>query len=347
VFGFFFAFQRLRPPDVMIIRYCALPIYFAASLVRLSLLLAPAISILAAITVVEFGKPAVDIIRQSVIFPRRKTRFTPRVSREFSLGILLIVFIIVMPAFINAVDSAYTPVTIASASLPTRGAVPDWLQALAWMRDNLPSTAVVFAWWDYGYWITVNTGLHTLADNGTGNLTQIQLIATGFMLNETMAFRLMKQYKVTHVAVFTSYNTGPATCSQTGSFCGFGEDSKWYWMVRIGNGTLIQTRQGIATVTFKAGPLAPNPISVPKTGGNTTLTGTLLTGSGQPVANSKVFLEYSTDNRLTNGQLTNLQTITNSTITDSQGRISYAWQVPAISAQNNIICIRARNGGDR
>src|SRR5438128_2111643 len=193
VFGFFFAFQRLRPPDVLLIVYGATAFYFAASLVRLSLLLAPAISILAAITVVEFGKPAVDIIRQSVIFPRRKTRFTPRVSREFSLGILLIVFIIVMPAFINAVDSAYTPVTIASASLPTRGAVPDWLQALAWMRDNLPSTAVVFAWWDYGYWITVNTGLHTLADNGTGNLTQIQMIATGFMLNETMAFRLMKQ----------------------------------------------------------------------------------------------------------------------------------------------------------
>src|SRR3989442_7521798 len=63
VFGFFFAFQRLRPPDVLIIVYGATAFYFAASLVRLSLLLAPAISILAAITVVEFGKPAVDIIR--------------------------------------------------------------------------------------------------------------------------------------------------------------------------------------------------------------------------------------------------------------------------------------------
>src|SRR6267378_6965167 len=437
VFGFFFAFQRLRSADVLIIVYGATAFYFAASLVRLSLLLAPAISILAAITVVEFGKPAVDIIRQSAIFPRRKTRFTPRVSREFSLGILLIVFIIVMPAFINAVDSAYTPVTIASASLPTRGAVPDWLQALAWMRDNLPSTAVVFAWWDYGYWITVNTAHHTLADNGTGNLTQIQNIATGFMLNETMSAHLMKRYGVTHVAVFVSYNSGPATCSQTGSFCGFGEDSKWYWMVRIGNGTLIQTPQGLATVTFKAildtngnpteydriitinghsskpekisdslagsfqlptsntvlghlmradapnaisdpsdvppnftsanslftksfsstnfyvkvykinyptdtslSLMAPNPLSVPKTGGNTTLTGTLLKTGGQPVPNARIFLEYSTDNRLT------WQTITNSTTTNSQGEISYSWQVPTISAQTNIIWIRARYSGD-
>src|SRR3989442_4406657 len=181
VFGFFFAFQRLRPPDVLIIVYGATAFYFAASLVRLSLLLAPAISILAAITVVEFGKPAVDIIRQSVIFPRRKTRFTPRVSREFSLGILLIVFIIVMPAFINAVDSAYTPVTIASASLPTRGAVPDWLQALAWMRDNLPSTAVVFALWGYRHLINPKTRLHTITDKETRELTQIQIITTPLM----------------------------------------------------------------------------------------------------------------------------------------------------------------------
>src|SRR3989442_5501880 len=167
VFGFCCAFHRLRTPDVLIIFYGATAFYCAASFVRLSLLLARAISILAAITVVELGKAAVDIIRQSVIFPRRKTRFTPRVSREFSLGILLIVFIIVMPAFINAVDSAYTPVTIASASLPTRGAVPDWLQALAWMRDNLPSTAGVLARGEYGGRINLKTRLHNVSDNET------------------------------------------------------------------------------------------------------------------------------------------------------------------------------------
>jgi hypothetical protein len=51
-------------------------------------------------------------------------------------------------------------------------------------------------------------------------------------------------------------------------------------------------------------------------------------------------LEYSTDNKLT------WQTITNSTTTNSQGQISYTWQMPAISAQNNIIWVRARYPGD-
>src|SRR5712692_5100636 len=250
VFGFFFAFQRLREGDVLLIIFGVTGFYFAASLVRLTLLLAPVMATLAAITVVELGKPAMDIIQQAVIFPRRKLRFTSKVSREFSLGILLIIIILVVPTFINAVQSAYTPTTIASASLPVRAAVPDWLEALSWMNNNLPHSSVVFAWWDYGYWISVNTGLHTLADNGTGNQTQIQIIASGLMLNESMAVNLLRQYGVTHVAVFFSYNRG--LCGQSGPpFCGYGDDSKWYWMVRIGNGTKINTPMGVATDSYK------------------------------------------------------------------------------------------------
>lgn len=257
VFGFFFAFQRLRDSDILLIIFGVTGFYFAASLVRLTLILAPAMATLAAITVVELGKPAMDILQQTVIFPRRKLRFTPRVSREFSLGILLIILILVVPTFINAVQSAYTPTTIASASLPVRGSYNDWIQALAWMNNNLPSTSVVFAWWDYGYWISVNTGLHTLADNGTGNTTQIQMIATGLMLNESMAVNLLRQYGVTHVAIFVSYNYqsgGSSLCSSqagTPPVCGYGDDSKWYWMVRIGNGTIINTPLGLANVTYR------------------------------------------------------------------------------------------------
>ena len=252
VFGFFFAFQRLRDSDILLIIFGTTAFYFAASLVRLTLVLGPAISTLAAITVVELGKPAMDIIQQSVIFSRRKLRFTTRVSREFSIGILVIVLLLIVPSFIAAVQSAYSPVTIASSSLPVRASIGDWLQTLAWMNNNLPQTSVAFAWWDYGYWISYNTGLHTLADNGTGNLTQIQNIATGFLLNESLAVHLLQRYGVTHVAVFTSYDSGPSACgsAQNPLFCGYGEDSKWYWMARIGNGTKIHTPAGEAVVAF-------------------------------------------------------------------------------------------------
>jgi dolichyl-diphosphooligosaccharide--protein glycosyltransferase len=251
VFGFFFAFQRLREGDVLLIIFGVTGFYFAASLVRLTLILAPVMSTLAAITVVELGKPAMDIIQQAVIFPRRKLRFTSRVSREFSLGILLIILVLVVPTFINAVQSAYTPTTIASASLPVRAAVPDWLETLSWMNNNLPHSSVVFTWWDYGYWITVNTGIATLSDNGTGNTTAIQDIATGFMLNESLAVQLMRQERITHVVIFISYNNRGLCGSGGPPFCGYGDDSKWYWMVRIGNKTSINTPMGVASVSFR------------------------------------------------------------------------------------------------
>src|SRR5260370_30870389 len=124
-------------------------------------------------------------------FSRRKLRVTSRVRREFSLGILIIILILIIPPFVAAVQSAYSPVTIASSSLPVRASIGDWLQTLAWMNNNLPQTSAVFAWWDYGYWISYNSGLHTFADNGTGNLKHIQNIATGLLLHKSLAVHLL------------------------------------------------------------------------------------------------------------------------------------------------------------
>jgi hypothetical protein len=70
------------------------------------------------------------------------------------------------------------------------------------------------------------------------------------MLNESLAIQLLRQEKVTHVAIFISYNRG--LCGSNGPpFCGYGDDSKWYWMVRIGNNTSINTPMGVATVTYR------------------------------------------------------------------------------------------------
>jgi hypothetical protein len=70
------------------------------------------------------------------------------------------------------------------------------------------------------------------------------------MLNESLAVQLMRQERVTHVAIFISYNRG--LCGSTGPpFCGYGDDSKWYWMVRIGNNTSINTPMGVANVTYR------------------------------------------------------------------------------------------------
>ncbi len=95
---------------------------------------------------------------------------------------------------------------------------------------------MVFAWWDYGYWITALGYRRSLADNGTQNSTQIGVIAQTFLANSTMALPTLKRYNVSYVAIFIT----PSGQGQGGDtrFQGFGEDGKWYWMARIGNNTV-------------------------------------------------------------------------------------------------------------
>jgi len=245
-FGFFFVIRRFRQNDIFLALLGLSSLYFAGSMVRLTLILGPAVAILAAITVVELGKPSIDILREAVIFPKRKIRVATRIGREFGAVILLILIIAIMPTFNKTVSGAYSPATIATSSMPVvpRGGeeqrYQDWLETLVWMRENLPARAVVASWWDYGYWITAIAERRSLADNGTINATQIGLIARMFLSNETGAIAVLKKFDVTHVAIFVTW---ASTKEGQVSFYGFGEDSKWYWMARIGNGTRFQDEQ--------------------------------------------------------------------------------------------------------
>jgi len=249
LFGFFFIIRRLRETDIFLVLAALTSLYFSGSLVRLTLILAPTFSLLAAIATVEMAKPAVDILRQAVIFPKRRIPGLVRIGREFGLAVLLVLIIAIVPAFSKAVAAAYAPATIATSSIPvtpTEGAkYQDWLEALAWLRDNTPQSAVVMAWWDYGYWITALADRRTLADNGTQNTTQIAMIAQMFMRNETTAIPMMQEYNVSYVVVFVTYARTEGQSNPT--FLGAGEDGKWYWMVRIAN----QTKYGDETILFE------------------------------------------------------------------------------------------------
>lgn len=251
LFGFIFILQRSRDDDIFVLLWGVTAVYFAASFVRLTLLLAPAFCLLAAIGTVELGKPAVDIVREAVIYPKHKTRVISRVGREFGVAIFLILLIAIIPTFWTAVRGSYQPATIVTSSIPT--APPsgqelkyaDWLEALSWMRQNTAPGSVIFAWWDYGYWITALGERRTLADNGTQNSTQIAMIAQTFLDNMTLAIPNLARYNVSYVAIFITPSGGTS-----GGYQGFGEDGKWYWMARIGNNTMWQNYKVIYQETL-------------------------------------------------------------------------------------------------
>jgi len=246
LFGLYQAIQRFKDEDIFLVIYAATSLYFSASFVRLTLILAPAFAVLGALAILRLARPAIDILKATGIVAGRRTRREATVGKELGVGILLILILLMSPTFYRAVNGAYAPATIVTSSIPTvpsgsdDTAYQDWLQAIMWIRDNTPKNSVVFAWWDYGYWITALGERHTLADNGTQNTTQIAVIATAFLMNESMAIPILQRYDVGYIAILATWSK-----DQQGKIVwhGVGEDGKWYWMARIGNGTALDGRK--------------------------------------------------------------------------------------------------------
>jgi len=234
--GLFFALQNPTNRNIYLSIFTLTTIYFASSMIRLTLLMAPAFCILWAVALVRVLRPFVAVMKEAPVIPRRKMHFGAHVGKEFSAAFIIIMLILLIFPFylpeLRPFTHAYSPATIAAASAPIRPSetVTDWLDTLEWMQVNLPSTAVVCSWWDYGYWISILGNQTTLADNGTINTTQIGTIGLMFVSNETEAIKILKTYDVTHVVVFTTFSVNQQY--QVVEY-GWGDEGKWHWMLRI------------------------------------------------------------------------------------------------------------------
>jgi dolichyl-diphosphooligosaccharide--protein glycosyltransferase len=245
--GLYFALQNPTNRNIFLAIFGVTAIYFAGSMVRLTLLMAPAMSLLWALALVQLIKPFVTILRARPTVSRRKMRLKPRVGKEFSAVFIILMFLLLTVTFVlpsagaknpRVINRAYSPTTIAASSLPLRAQVSDWLDTLNWIRVNLNEDDVVASWWDYGYWLTAIGNTTTLADNGTVNSTQIGMIGQVFMSNETEALKILNKFdergdkKITHIVVFTTFGTQDE--GQTLYDYGYGDEGKWRWMARIG-----------------------------------------------------------------------------------------------------------------
>jgi dolichyl-diphosphooligosaccharide--protein glycosyltransferase len=239
--GLFFAAQNPTNRNLFLVIFGLTSVYFAGSMVRLSLLMAPAFCLLWALALTRLLRPFITVMKEAPIIPRRKIGFQAHVGKEFSgafliFMLLLLTFTFVLPTpksmFPRVFDHAYAPVTIAAGSMPIQPSetVTDWFYALNWMRSN-ESVKVVASWWDYGYWITIVGNKTTLCDNGTINMTQIEKVAETFMSNEANATKILKQYDVTHVLIFITFQSD--STGNGGIDIGWGDESKWRWMARI------------------------------------------------------------------------------------------------------------------
>ncbi|MCS7143235.1 MAG: hypothetical protein NZ920_05570 [Aigarchaeota archaeon] len=236
-YGIYMMVKRGRDIDIFIAAYTLFAVYFAASMVRLVLLTSPAVAMVAGFTISEMlsiGSRSLSRIkgRPFVFNPPRSLIIVP-------LIILIALALYYQPVGVGGrvglspIDAASLPPTLATSTIPIRQILPDWIKAVSWMRDNLPSNAVVAAWWDYGNWISIVGNKTSLIDNTTIDSKRIARVAYAFMSPENESYRVFRGMGATHVLIFVTH--GVLTQGEPPRLLGFGEESKWVWMLQIAN----------------------------------------------------------------------------------------------------------------
>jgi len=220
--GFIFVLRKLNYYKIFLIVYSITSLYFAASMVRLIILLAPAFGVLSAIAIVTILQPFINTLSQKGIV-RRKLRLIPSIGKGSSIIVVAIFFLLFFPTLYISINGANAPTTIASSTIPVKASYPDWSEALSWINYNIPPDAIVASWWDYGYWIYVMADRASLADNGTIDTEQIAKIGRMFMSNETQAIEILDTFNASYVVVFSTLRQGIA----------YGDEVKWSWMAQI------------------------------------------------------------------------------------------------------------------
>jgi dolichyl-diphosphooligosaccharide--protein glycosyltransferase len=245
--GFFFVLRNLNNKNLFLIILGLTSLYFASSMVRLFVIVAPFFGLLAAFGIIGILKPFNTLLKEPPKIFAKKKYSSEHVGREFSGTAIFLIFLILMTNFAFAPQSggipnvyvqAYAPVTISAGGLSLVPSTPvtAWMNALKWLSDlSSPATTIVCSWWDYGYWLTMLGNVTTLVDNSTVNNTQIGLVGRVYMSNETQSVRILKeQFNGPHgppkyVLLFlTFWSTG-----QDGGYGG--DEGKWMWMARIAN----------------------------------------------------------------------------------------------------------------
>ncbi len=230
--GLYFLFKRGRNEDYLILLFGVTAVYFTGSMIRLSLILAPATAVIAAVAVYSMLSPFAKVVTQKSVFERRRFRMSSSLTSEHAIaayafvGLLLSVNVILGVAYVTG---GISNPEFAPAAISSPGQVTDWQTSMNYIRNVLPDGSTIASWWDYGYWINSAGGKNTIVDNATFNSTQIAMMGYALMaLNFTESLKTLSTWNATHVLVYWGHRTS--------SFGG--DDGKWPWMVRIGEDSL-------------------------------------------------------------------------------------------------------------
>jgi dolichyl-diphosphooligosaccharide---protein glycosyltransferase len=242
--GLYFTLRNPTNRNIFLLLFGVTSLYFAASMVRLLAVFAPAFSLLVAVGISGILRPFFTLLKEAPQIVTRTKRGIARVSKEYSGIAILLVFALLVTNLAFSPQSsgvprvygqAYNPLTITASSVPLAGSVPEWSNMLLYTQNNLQSTDVVVAWWDYGYWLGILGNVTSIADNATVNATQIQNDGFIMMANENASMKMLEQYNAKYILVFITIQIGQASTGGplVAQLSRFGDEAKWTWMAKI------------------------------------------------------------------------------------------------------------------
>ena len=193
----YYAIERHTKEDLLLILIAITSFYFCASINRFVVVAAPLFAVLSGIGMDAFLDPFGRMIRGEWIIhhvkPVRRALGEYLIPRKEAALAYILIFLVLL----FAVDH----VVFTTKGLASYDVDKDELQVYTWLKMYDPG-ATVLAWWDYGYRLRVYGNATTLADNGTGNSTQMGVVGTMLMLPPSESIYLMAKYNVKYVAVW-------------------------------------------------------------------------------------------------------------------------------------------------
>ena len=223
IFGTFIALKEVNKKSLIGASLFASSIYFAGVMHRLGLIFSISVNLMAAYGLTKILMAFREALTQKTLTRRSKKIEISGISKEIAAIFTVFILLTTFPIVWSTNDTANAPTALQTSG--TNYLIQDWLQALNWMKDNVPEDALVVSWWDYGYWIEALAERTTMADGYTINGTHMGEIAKMFLFNETESISKFQYYNASYVVVHPTYYQD----TQLGQ----GDQSKWSAMARI------------------------------------------------------------------------------------------------------------------
>jgi len=237
--GILLCFNKPSDANLFPVLFAITASYFSNIMIRLMLVLSPALCILGGIAMSEIVQTSFDVVvapAASYIDKFTKDGETKKGYVSYHQKLTSITMICAMCGLLFMYATHCVWVTSLAYSSPSvvlqarRGPNPvifdDFREAYQWLYHNTGEDDKVLSWWDYGYQMTGMGNKTVIVDNNTRNNTHIATVGLVLASDEERAYPILKRLDVKYILVVF------------GGLIGYSSDdiNKFLWMVRISGG---------------------------------------------------------------------------------------------------------------